>query len=233
MTLEAYATPAAAAAAAAEAIVGQLAPPGPRRLVVTGGRTPGPVYDRLAATDLDWSRVTVTLSDERFVDPSSPDSNERLIRERLLVGRAAAAHFVPLKGRAPAPRVDAARAEPAIRALLPFDAVLLGMGEDGHIASLFPGARVTGARRLAAALDPDRARLAIGVARAGLAPYVPRISLTAAALFDAGLVVLLVSGAAKRALIGRVGSDPGYAPPVAALLRQTTTPVRVLWSPDA
>lgn len=226
--IETFPTVAAAAEAAAEAIEGQLASPGPKHLVVTGGRSPGPVYDRLAKADLDWSRVTVTLSDDRFVDPSSSDSNERLVRERLLQGRAAAAHFVPLKGRGPAPRVDAARAEPAIRALLPFDAVLLGVGEDGHIASLFPGAR-----GLSAALDPDRGTLVIGVAKAGLAPYVPRISLTAAALFDAGLVVLLTSGDEKRALLERVETDPRFAPPVAALLRQTRTPVRLLWSPRA
>ena len=224
--IETFPSAAAAADAAAEAIEGQLAPPGPKRLVVTGGRSPGPVYDRLANADLDWSRVTVTLSDDRFVDPTSPDSNERLVRERLLRGRAAGAHFAPLKGRGPAPRVDAARAEPAIRALLPFDAVLLGVGEDGHIASLFAGQR-----DLAEALDPARGPLVIGVAKAGLAPYVPRISLTAAALFDAGLVVVLASGDAKRVLLERVATDPRFAPPVAALLRQTRTPVRVLWSP--
>jgi 6-phosphogluconolactonase len=226
MRLEEFRTADLAADAAAEAIASQLAPPGPKRLVVTGGSSPGPVYDRLATTDLDWSRVTITLSDDRFVDPTSPDSNERLVRERLLRGRAAGAHFVPLKGRGPAPRVDAARAEPAVRALLPFDAVLLGMGEDGHIASLFPGAR-----GLEEALDPTGGPLVIGVAKAGLAPYVPRISLTAAALFDAGQAVVLTSGEAKRALLERVATDPGFAPPVAALLRQTRTPVRVLWSP--
>ena len=224
--IETFPTANDAAGGAADAIVGQLAPPGPKRIVVTGGRSPGPVYDRLAKADLDWSRVTVTLSDDRFVDPTSPDSNERLVRERLLKGCAASAHFVPLKGRGPAPRVDAARAESAIRALLPFDAVLLGVGEDGHIASLFAGQR-----DLAEALDPARGPLVIGVAKAGLAPYVPRISLTAAALFDAGLVVVLASGDAKRVLLERVATDPRFAPPVAALLRQTRTPVRVLWSP--
>ena len=228
MRIEAFLTASDAAEAAAEAIVGRLSPAGPKHLVVTGGRSPAPVYDRLAKTDLDWPRVTITLSDDRFVDPTSPDSNERLVRERLLRDRAAGAKFVPLKGRGPAPRVDAARAEPAIRALLPFDAVLLGMGKDGHIASLFPGAR-----GLADALDPARDQLVIGVAKAGLAPYVPRISLTAAALFDAGLVILLTSGHEKQALLERVETEASFAPPVAALLRQTKAPVRVLWSPDA
>ncbi|HUO12068.1 MAG TPA: 6-phosphogluconolactonase [Caulobacteraceae bacterium] len=224
--IEAFPDGSVAADAAADAIVAQLAPPGPKRLVVTGGRSPGPVYDRLASSDLDWSRVTVTLSDERFVDAASLDSNERLVRERLLQGAAASARFMGLKGAGPTLEADAAAAEPAIRALAPFDAVLLGMGDDGHIASLFPNTP-----DIAAALDPSGERRVIGVAEAGLAPYVPRISLTAAALFDARLVVVLVSGAAKRALIERVAVEPSFAPPVAALLRQTRTPVRVIWSP--
>lgn len=223
--IEAFATGELAAAAAVEALVAQLAPAGPKRLVVTGGSSPGPVYDTLAGMDLAWSRVTVTLSDERFVDAASPQSNERLVRERLLQGRAAAARFIPLKGDGPTPQDDAAAAEPAIQALRPFDAVLLGMGEDGHIASLFPNAP-----ELATALDPAAERAVIGVARAGLAPYVPRISLTLAPLLDSRLVVVLTSGEPRRALIERVSADPGFAPPIAALLRQTKTPIRVIWS---
>src|SRR5450432_2554682 len=92
-----------AAEAAAAALVAKLTPLGPRRLLVTGGRGPGPVYDRLARTDLDWARVTVTLSDDRFVGSDSPDSNERLIRRRLLQDHAVAARLVPLKGAGPTP----------------------------------------------------------------------------------------------------------------------------------
>jgi 6-phosphogluconolactonase len=226
LNLETFPSAEAAASAAAEAIAARLAPPGPRRMVVTGGRTPGPAYDRLARTDLDWPRIALTLSDERFVSPDSPQSNERLVRERLLQGHAAGARFVPLKGPGPTPQDDAARAESAIRDLLPFDVALLGMGEDGHFASLFPGAP-----DLAAALDPKGEHLAVGVAEAGVAPYVPRISLTVRPLFDAGLILLLVSGPAKRKLLERVQADPAFAPPVAALLRYAKAPVRILWSP--
>ncbi len=101
MKLERFNSAGEAARAAADAIVAQLGPPGPKRLLVTGGRTPGPVYDRLARVDLDWSRVTVTLSDDRFVWPDAPESNERLVRERLLQGHAAAASFVPPEGARP------------------------------------------------------------------------------------------------------------------------------------
>jgi 6-phosphogluconolactonase len=228
LKLETFKTPTAAAEAAADAIVAQLTPPGPKRIVVTGGGSPGPVYDRLAASDLDWARVTVTLSDERFVAPTSPDSNERLVRARLLKDHAAAARFAPLKGDGATAAADADAADPAIRALIPFDAVLLGMGEDGHVASLFPSTP-----HVADLLSPDARAAVIGIDVAGLAPYVARISLTGAALLAAKLVLVLVSGEPKRALLERVASDAAFAPPVAALIRQSRTPVRILWSPAA
>ena len=228
MQIEAHPNADAAAEAAAGLIAERLTPAGPKRLMVTGGRGPGPVYDRLANVDLDWSRVTVTLSDDRFVPLGAPESNEAMVRQRLLQHRAAAATLVPLNGDAKTPAEAAAAIERAIRALLPFDAALLGMGPDGHIASLYatsPG--------IAAALDPDAKTLAVGVRSPGWEPYVPRVSLTGRALFDAGLIVLLVGGEPKRALIEQVLADPDFHPPVAALLRQTRSPVRIVWSPDA
>ena len=227
MKLETFPNGESEAQAAADAIVAQLMPPGPKRLMVTGGRGPGPVYDRLTKVDLDWSRVTVTLSDDRFVGLEAPESNERLIRERLLQGHAAAAKLVPLKGVGPTPAADAAAIEPAIRALVPFDATLLGMGDDGHIASLFPSTP-----DVAALLDPDGEHFAVGIEVPGLAPYLPRISLTGRALFASKLIVLLTGGEGKKALLERVLSDPAFAPPVSAMIRQTRTPVRLLWSPQ-
>lgn len=216
----------ALADACAEAITGALPASGPASLVVTGGSTPGAAYDRLARSELDWSRVAVTLSDDRWVDAADPDSNERLVRQRLLTGHAAAACLIPLKGDGGAPDADAIAAEPRIAALAPFAAVLLGMGDDGHIASLFPTDP-----DLTARLDPDGPRWVVGVAQAGLAPYVPRISLTAHALLQSRLVIVLVTGEAKRGLLERVAADPAYHPPVAAILRQDRVPVRILWAP--
>ena len=227
MRLEPFNSADEAATAAADAIAGRLSGPGPKRLMVTGGRGPGPVYDRLADAELDWANVTVTLSDDRFVPLAAPESNEAMVRARLLQRRAAAARLVPLNGSEPTPAAAAAAIEPAIRALLPFDAALLGMGPDGHIASLY--ASSVG---VAAALDPDGERLAVGVQSPGWEPYVPRVSLTGRALFDAGLIVLLVGGEQKRRVIEQVLADDAFAPPVSALIRQTKAPVRVLWSPE-
>lgn len=214
------------AEAVTDVLAGALAGTGARSLVVTGGGTPGPVYDRLSARDLAWESVAVTLSDERLVDGDADQSNERLVRQRLLTGQAAGARFVPLRAGGATPEADAEAAEAALRTLLPWSAVLLGVGEDGHIASLFPGDP-----DLAARLDPGGERLCVGVPRAGLAPFVPRISLTLAALLRTPLVVLMITGQAKRALVERARADPAAAPPLAAILRQDRAPVRVLWAP--
>ena len=130
---------AAAAAAVVDRLSYRLRLKGSASLVATGGRSPGAVYDILSAAALDWSKVSITLSDERFVDPASEGSNERLVRERLLQGRAARAQFLGLRGTAPTPQAAAAEASAALRDWPAFEVVLLGMGEDGHVASLFPG----------------------------------------------------------------------------------------------
>jgi 6-phosphogluconolactonase len=183
-------------------------------LVATGGRSPGPVYDRLRQAKVDWPRVVVTLSDERCVAPDSPDSNARLVRERLLVGDAAKAHLAPLW---PDPQ------EATLRALAPFDAVLLGMGEDGHVASLIPGSPA-----LPAGLDPENPALLIEVPPAGTPPLA-RISLTFTALMQSRAIFLLIAGEAKREVIAR--AQAGADLPVRAILAQDRVPVRVFWTP--
>lgn len=107
-------------------------------LAVPGGTTPGPIFDDLCAADLDWSRVDVILTDERWVPEDHPRSNMRLVRERLLVNRAAAARMVPLYGGTAEPEESLERLAAAVEPDLPIAVAVLGMGADMHTASLFP-----------------------------------------------------------------------------------------------
>jgi len=201
-----------------------LASRGRASLAAAGGTTPAPVYRRLAAARLDWGEVAVVPTDERWVDPSSADSNEGMFRQTLLTGRAASARLVSLWSDAPSPDVAARAVEPRVRALLPFDAVLLGMGEDGHVASLFPASPI-----LEDGLDPDGERLCLAAPPGEPAPPQARISLTLAALLRSRLIVVLTTGTAKRRTLEE--ALDGAAFPVRSVLAQDRCPVRVLWSP--
>lgn len=211
----------AATAATVAALSTGLAARGHASLIGTGGRSPAPVYDALSGADLDWGRVTVSLSDDRFVPMTSPDSNERLVRERLLRGAAAAATFLPLYSSVPTPDAAADIAESHLRALAPFDMLFLGMGEDGHIASLIPGSPV-----MDQGLDPAGERFVIGVPAGVGSPPIARISLTLRALLQARAILVLIRGAVKRQIV-----EAGSGLPVHALLKQAKAPVRVLWAP--
>lgn len=183
-------------------------------LVATGGRSPGPVYDRLRHADVDWPRVVVTLSDERCVGEEQPESNAGLVRARLMQGRAAGSHLLPLW-----PPADPA----ALQALAPFDAVMLGMGEDGHIASLIPSDP-----GLEDALStPDLLR----AVPAGLGkPPLARVTLTLRALLNARAIFLLIAGEAKREVVRR--AQAGEDLPVGRLISQSRAPVRIFWHSD-
>jgi 6-phosphogluconolactonase len=204
----------AAAHAVAAQLVHGLNTHGRAALVATGGRSPGPVYDRLREARLDWARVVVTLSDERHVDVDSPNANVRQLRERLLVGEAAKAHYLPLTDYA----------EPALKALMPFDAVLLGMGEDGHVASLIPGSPV-----MAEAMDPNGKALVAESPEGFGSPPVARITLTLAALLRSRAIFLLIAGDAKRQVVA--DAIAGADLPVRAILTQDRAPVRIFWTP--
>jgi len=183
-------------------------------LCVPGGTTPGPIFDTLAGVDLDWAKVAVFLNDERWVPEDSPRSNTRLLRERLLTGRAAAAQLVPLY--APADRPED-RLEALIAGLaphLPISVLLLGMGADMHTASLFPGAD-----RLDEALsDAAPSLMALRADAAGE----PRITLTAPVLKAAMNIHILITGAEKRAAIERAAHLPATDAPVCAVLSHAT-----------
>ena len=191
-----------------------------------GGSTPSPIYRRLSGADLDWSQVVVTLVDERHVPESSPDSNARLMRETLLTGPAAAARFVPLHHAAVTVDRAAAMAAKALQAEGPLDAVLLGMGEDGHICSMFPGSP-TLKTLLTTALEP--AVLGVPPGRDGMAPPQERISLNIPYLAGARRVVLALTGAKKRAVFEAEATGDPAVQPIAALIA-SGAPLEVLWT---
>lgn len=114
-------------------------------LAVPGGTTPGPVFDDLCAADLDWSRVDVILTDERWVPGDHPRSNTKLLKERLFVNRAAAATLLPLWADAPEPEQALDGLIANIEPRLPISVAILGMGADMHTASLFPDSAELGA----------------------------------------------------------------------------------------
>jgi 6-phosphogluconolactonase len=204
-----------------------LARHGRASLVAAGGSTPGPLYDALARHKINWSRVSVTLSDERWIDASDDGSNEKLVRTRLLVGEAASAQLVPLKTAHPHASDAVEEVQAAVAAMpRPFDIVLLGMGTDGHIASLIPHAE-----GLAAALDRHDPALVRAVNPPNLAAMGERLTLTLPAILDARAIYLLIKGEAKNAAYQRAlaGSDMLEAP-VRSVLQQAGTPVSVFWS---
>ena len=211
----------------ADALRAGLSERGKALFAGAGGSTPSPIYRRLAQADLDWSRVAVTLVDERHVPETSPDSNARLMRETLLTDRAAAARFIPLHHAAVTVDRAAAMAAKALQAEAPrLDAVLLGMGEDGHICSMFPGSP-TLKTLLTTALEP--AVFGVPPGRDGMAPPQERISLNIPYLARARRVVLALTGAKKRAVFEAEAAGDPAVQPTAALIA-SGAPLEVLWT---
>lgn len=182
-------------------------------LSVPGGTTPGPVFDTLSGVDIDWANVSVVLNDERWVPEDSPRSNTRLLRERLLRGRALQARLLPLYVAGyETPEAAVPALEDGLRPHLPISVLLLGMGEDMHTASLFPGSD-----RLAEALGPTP-RLILPMRAEAAAE--PRVTLTAPVLRGALRVHVMITGAAKRAALERAATLPPEQAPIRAVLDQ-------------
>lgn len=180
---------------------------------VPGGTTPGPIFDSLCAVDLDWSRVHVMLTDERWVPETSARSNTRLLKERLLINRAAEARYVPLYADAETPEEKLPELASALRPELPISVMLLGMGADMHTASIFPGAD-----QLDHALHGDDLLVAM---RAPGAPE-PRITLSATVLKSAMSRHLVIIGGEKREALEKARYLSPEEAPVAAILPGTT-----------
>ncbi len=196
-------------------------------MALSGGSTPRPVYQRLGHCVLPWPQVTTTLVDERWVPSTSPDSNARMIQATLRAGPAAAGDFLTFWRDGATPEQAAAQIDQGLGALnAPFDVVMLGMGEDGHTASLFPGAP-----ELAVGLDPASPVRCLAVRPHDPAPLQTRITLSLSAILNARLIVLLITGAAKLKVLEAAIAMPPERAPIGAVLRQTSTPVDIYWAP--
>ena len=219
------ATPAAIAAHIADTLRAALFARGQASLAVSGGKSPIPMFDALREQDLDWSRVTVVLVDERVVPRDHEASNTALVARHLLQGRAAAARFLPffreVTPQFSAEVLDALVSDATERISelpWPLDVAVLGMGEDAHTASLFPGA--PGYARAIAVED----RLAWVVP--DTAPHA-RLSFTLRALLQSRELLLSISGETKLAVYRRAAEKADPALPISLVLNQNQTPVHV------
>ena len=210
----------------ASSVAGQLnqaiAEQGVATLVVSGGRSPVAFFESLVKQPVDWSKVVVSLADERWVPVEHADSNAGLLKKHLLQGPAAKARFVGLYNAAATVERAALEADQGLAELPPIDVLILGMGDDGHTASLFPNSP-----NLAEALQPDGTRRCWPM----LAPSVPhqRLTMSRALLASARYTVLSIAGDSKlNTLSEALASDDVAGMPIRAFLQPT---LEIYWCP--
>lgn len=217
---------AALAADLVERLAAGVAARGVASWAVSGGSTPGPLFRRVARAELDWSRVTITLVDERWVDVRDSASNEAMVRRELLTGPAAAARFVGLYTGGDDPFAAVADVDARVAEVpQPFDVAVLGMGDDGHTASWFPGGE-----GLAAALDQSTPTRCVAVRPTFATP--PRMTWCRGPIVAARHLVLHIVGANKWAVFERAqATGPVAELPVRAVLSGRVEPLAVYWAP--
>lgn len=197
-------------------------------LAVSGGSTPALFFAKLSEREIDWSKVTVTLVDERWVDEADSRSNARLVKEKLLNGLAGAATFVPLFTGDETPEEGTLALEDRLAASVsfPLDAVILGMGTDGHTASFFPGGD-----QLDVALDGNGSSTVVAMRADGAGE--PRITFTLPVLLAANHLVLHIEGNDKQDVLAKALEEgPVEDMPIRAVLKGLRTkPTHIVWAP--
>lgn len=207
-----------------EALLNAIDERGQANMAVSGGSTPVSLFRALSIIDIPWSKVVVTLVDERWVAENHPDSNAHLVRRHLLRANAAKARFVGLKSETSDPFLAVFDVEAKLRMkVLPLDLVVLGMGEDGHTASFFPSAQ-----GLTEALESEQ-RVCCGI-RPPTAPHA-RMTLSLATILGAKQIFLHFIGAKKRQVLD-AALEPGPASglPVRAVLHQTKVVMEIFYA---
>lgn len=203
-----------------------IATTGRASIALSGGSTPVELFENLSLLDLSWKDVDITLVDERWVKATDKNSNERLVRNHLLQHRAAAANFIAMKNSAVTAGAGEKGCEKQLQNISrPFDVLVLGLGGDGHTASLFPGAK-----KLAAATAMDSGRTCMALTPL-TAPH-ERMSLTLPVILDSRQLFLHITGPEKKDVLKRaLGDGPLEDMPIRFVLRQQLTPLSVYWAP--
>jgi len=192
-------------------------------LMLSGGSTPKPLFEKLSHCDIDWQSVRIGLCDERWIDPEHKDSNEHLVRQYLLQEHAKEARFIGMYEDKSIGEAQLTCNERLKELLYPFDVVVLGMGTDGHTASLFPNNS-----KLAQAFDVDNKNLCISIEPKN-APY-SRMSLTLHAILSASHIFLHFEGEEKLAVCKQaLASNDSYAMPIRAVLEQAEKDIEVYY----
>ncbi len=204
---------------------------GEATFMVSGGSTPEPLYKSLSLVDLPWESVYVALVDERWVGFEHDKSNEAFIVKHLMQNKAVAANLIGMKNTAETAEEGLADCEATYQQLAqPFDITILGMGSDGHTASLFPHAS-----GLNAALTPESTELCAAIMAHPsevTGTITERMTLSLAGLLQSKALILLITGDEKLAVLrkAQAGSDI-HEMPIRAVLQQQTVPVKVYWAP--
>lgn len=193
-------------------------------MLLSGGSTPGPLYEKMSNLNFDWEKVWFAPTDERWVVPDHADSNENMIRNTLLVNNAKTAHYIGLKVEGDNPALCAPAVDENLKKMpMPFDVVLLGMGEDGHFASLFPYLDDT--KR---AMDLDESSLCCPVRRDG--DEHDRITISYKTILRARNIILLFFGKSKLGVFEKAANNISEHLPISYLLNQSNVPVTLYWA---
>jgi len=203
---------------------------GQASFIIPGGTTPAPVFELLSKTELNWKNITIAPSDERWLERDHDNSNEKLIRQTLLINQASSAHFTGMKSD----HDTATQAQQQCSARyqqipLPYEIIMLGMGPDGHFASLFPKSNP-----VQEALDIENEKSCIAIEATGCAvagKFTERMSMTLSAILNSRQIILLFTGEEKLAIFEKAKSNnDSNRLPICALIHQNTVPVDLFWA---
>ena len=200
-------------------------------LLVSGGSTPAPLYEALSKSELAWKKIKVALVDERWVDQQHSASNEALIKRSLLINNAKVAAFTGMKTTDKTPAKGLSETEANYRSLpQPFTVAIVGMGADGHTASLFPHA--DGLKKALLA-ESEQLTAAINAKPSTVTgPNTERMTLTLAGLLKCERLIILLTGEDKLAVFDQaMKPGPVEEMPIRALLHQEKVPVELYWAP--